>query len=275
VAVKSKDLFPAIFSRHAEAYDRRLEQVMSRGEARGRQRIIDLLEARPGMRILDLACGPGNLSRKLASLVEPNGEVVGVDLALGMIERARLAAIPNARFEVMDIEELRLDAASFDGALCGHGLQFVPHLDRALGEARRVLRPGSRFAASVPAGSGPSAMTLLDSVIDRWLPPAPEAEDRSATRAAVLDPGLLKSAAIKAGFAAVREEVIEESVRWESAQQLVTLCTSWWACAARLDEVEDQRREAFAADAVATIATRYPGAFETKAQNNILFAVAP
>ena len=59
MAVKSKDLFPAIFSRHAEAYDRRLEQVMSRGEARGRQRIIDLLEARPGMRILDLACGPG------------------------------------------------------------------------------------------------------------------------------------------------------------------------------------------------------------------------
>jgi ubiquinone/menaquinone biosynthesis C-methylase UbiE len=275
VAVKSKDLFPAIFSRHAEAYDRRLDQVMSRGEAKGRLRIIELVEAKPGMRIVDLACGPGNLSRRLAPLVEPNGEVVGVDLASGMIERARLPATPNARFEVMDIEELKFDDASFDGAVCGHGLQFVPHLDRALSEARRVLRPGSRFVASVPAGSGPSAMTVLDSVVDRWLPPAPEAEDRSATRAAVLDREQLQAAANDAGFASARVEVIDETVHWESAQQLVALCSSWWACASRLDEVEEQRREAFIEDAVATITERYPGAFETIGRNHILFAVAP
>ena len=275
MALKSKDLFPAIFSRHAEAYDRRLDQVMSRGEARGRQRIIELVEARAGMRILDLACGPGNLSRRLAPLVEPNGEVVGVDLATGMIERARLAAIPNARFEVMDIEDLTFDAGSFDGAVCGHGLQFVPHLDRALSEARRVLRPGSRFAASVPSGSNPSPITLLDAVVDRWLPPAPEAEDRSATRAAVLDPERLKAAAIDAGFASAAVEVIEETVHWESAQQLVALCSSWWTCAARLDEVEEQRREALMEEAVATISAQYPGAFETSGRNNILFAITP
>lgn len=275
MAVKAKDLFPAIFSRHAEAYDRRLDQVMTRGEARGRMRIIELVEARPGARILDLACGPGNLSRRLAPLVEPNGEVVGVDLAPGMIERARLAAVPNARFEVMDIEELKFDAASFDGAVCGHGLQFVPHLDRALAEARRVLRPGSRFAASVPAGSGPSAMTLLDSVVDRWLPAAPEAEDRSATHAAVLDREQLQAAAIDAGFASARVEVVDETVRWESAQQLVALCSSWWACASRLDEVDEQRRDAFIEDAVKTISEQYPGAFETIGRNHVLFAATP
>lgn len=275
MAVKSKDLFPAIFSRHAEAYDRRLDQVMTRGEATGRQRIIDLVNAKPGMRILDLACGPGNLSRRLAPLVAPNGEVIGVDLATGMIERARLVALPNARFEVMDMEDLKFDARSFDGAVCGHGLQFAPRLDRALEEAHRVLRPGSRFAASVPVPSGPSAMTLLDSVVDRWLPPAPEAEDRSATRATVVDPERFRAAATDAGFADVHVEVIEETVRWESAQQLVALCTSWWACAARLDEVEDDRREAFADDAVATINEQYPGPFETKGRNHILCAVAP
>lgn len=272
--MKSKELFPAIFSRHAEAYDRRLDQVMSRGEARGRQRIIDLVEARPGARILDLACGPGNLSRRLAPLVEPDGEVVGVDLAPGMIERARLAATPNTRFVVMDIEDLEFETGSFDGAVCGHGLQFVPHLDRALSEARRVLRPLSRFAASIPAGSGQSAMTLLDSVVDRWLPPAPEAGDQAATRATVLDPKLLEAAALGAGFASARVEVIEEAVHWESAQQLVALCTSWWACAARLDEVDEQRREAFIDDAVATISQRYPGAFDTTGRNHILLAVA-
>jgi ubiquinone/menaquinone biosynthesis C-methylase UbiE len=275
MAMKSKDLFPAIFSRHAEAYDRRLDAVMKRGEAKGRQRVLDLVEARPGMRILDLACGPGNLSRRLAALVAPGGEVIGVDLAPGMLERARIAAPTNARFEPMDVEDLSFDDASFDAAVCGHGLQFMPRLDRALGEARRVLRAGSRFVASVPAPGGGSAMTLFDSVIDRWLPPAPEAEDRTATRSVVLDPELLRRAAIKAGFGSVRVEVIEESVRWESAEQLVGMCTSWWDCAARLERVEEGRRESFVEDAVAAIRRQHPGAFETKNQSHILLGIAP
>jgi ubiquinone/menaquinone biosynthesis C-methylase UbiE len=94
--VKSKQLFLGVFSRHAVAYDRRLEQVMARGEARGRLRVLELVDARPGMHILDLACGPGTLARRLAAHVAPGGEVVGVDLAPGMIELARAARIPNA-----------------------------------------------------------------------------------------------------------------------------------------------------------------------------------
>src|SRR5713226_2953460 len=121
VDMKSKELFPAIFSRHAVAYQHRLDDVMRRGEARGRERVIELADARPGMHVLDLACGPGNLSRRLAALVAPDGEVVGVDLAPGMVEIARKAAIPNARFEVMDIEALAFLDGSFDAAVCGHG----------------------------------------------------------------------------------------------------------------------------------------------------------
>jgi ubiquinone/menaquinone biosynthesis C-methylase UbiE len=273
--VRSKELFPAIFSRHAEAYDRRLAQAMSRGEAKGRQRLLDLVEARPGMRLLDLACGPGNLSRRLAALVAPHGEVIGVDLAPGMLERARMAAPANARFEVMDIEELTFDDSSFDAAVCGHGLQFVPHLDRALNEARRVLRTGSRFVASVPAPGAQSVMTLLDSIVDRWLPPAPEAEDRAATRAVVSEPDLLQGAAREAGFTSVRVEEIEETVRWESADQLVGLCTSWWDCASRLEKVDGVRRESFVDDAVTTIRRQHSGAFETRNLSRLLFCLAP
>ena len=126
--MKSKEFFPDVFSRHAEAYQHRLEGIMANGEARGRTRVIELADARPGMRILDLACGPGNLSRRLAAMVAPGGEVVGVDLAGGMIELARRASIQNARFEVMDIERLDFADATFDAAVCGHGLQFVPDL---------------------------------------------------------------------------------------------------------------------------------------------------
>lgn len=276
MAVKSKDLYPAIFSRHADAYQRRLEQIMSRGEARGRQRVIDLVDARPGMRILDLACGPGTLSRPLAALVAPDGEVVGVDLALGMLERARLGGIVNARFELMDIEELAFADASFDAAACGHGLQFAPHVDRTLDEARRVLRRGGRFAASVPvSGIRQSVTALLDSVVDRWLPPPPHAVDESGTRRLVADQAAFEAAALSAGFDSARVEVIEERVRWESAEQLVALCTSWWDCAARLDEIDTERRDGFIDDALTTLRRDFPGPIETSGRTHVLYAVAP
>jgi ubiquinone/menaquinone biosynthesis C-methylase UbiE len=272
--MKSKELFPAIFSRHAEAYERRLDQIMSRGEARGRQRAIELVDARPGMHVLDLACGPGTLTRPLARLVGAAGEVVGVDLAAGMIERARRAGIPRARFEVMDIEQLAFADASFDAAICGHGLQFVPHLASALGEARRVLRPGSRFVASVPATAhSQSVLSLLDAVIDRWLPPGPRPVDESATRAVVADPDAFTEAGLAAGFASAHVEVIEETVSWESAEQLVSLFASWWDCAVRLDAVDAAMRQGFLDDALATVRAAHPGRIETTGRNLVLLAI--
>ena len=273
--LKSKELYPGIFSRHAHAYQRRLEDVMSRGEARGRMRVIELVEARPGMRVLDLACGPGTLTRHLAALVGPDGEVVGVDLAPGMIELARAASIPHARFDVMDLEELSFADGSFDAAVCGHGLQFAANLARALGEARRVLRAGSRFAASVPVTAvKQSIWTQLDMIIDRWLPPAPKAADEQATRAAVADADSLRQAALDAGFSSSRVEVVDEVVHWESADQLVALFTSWWDCAARLEGVGLERRRAFIEEATRELERVYPGAIETTGRNHVLYAVA-
>jgi ubiquinone/menaquinone biosynthesis C-methylase UbiE len=273
--LKSKQLFPAIFSRHALEYQERLEQVMARGEARGRMRVLELVDAQPGTRVLDLACGPGTLSRWLARHVSPGGEVVGVDLAAGMIEVARAARIPNARFEVMDIEQLTFADASFDLAACGHGLQFAPQLPVALREARRVLRPSARFAASVPVeGTDESVWSLLEGVIDRWLPPAAQAVDQGRTRALVSDLYEFGQAALEAGFATARVELIEEQVRWESAEQLVSMFTSWWSCASRLDGVDADRRRGFTQEAVETLRHAHPGVIDTTGRNHVLFAVA-
>ena len=271
--MKSKELFPAVFSRHASAYAKRLDQIMSRGEARGRQRVIDLVEARPGMHVVDLACGPGTLSRRLAALVAPGGEVVGVDLAPGMIELARSAGISNARFEVMDIERLAFPDESFDAAVCGHGLQFAPDLGAALREARRVIRPGAKFAASVPVTPvKDSVSAMLDPVINRWLPPPISAVDQGSTRALVADADAFRKAALEAGFATAEVEVVEEVVRWQSAEQLVGMCTSWWDCAARLEGLDAERRRAFAEDAVETLKDLHPGEIETTGRNHVLSA---
>lgn len=274
-SVKSKDLYPAIFSRHARSYEQRLDQAMARGEARGRLRVVDLVEAGPGMRVLDLACGPGNLTSLLARLVAPGGEAVGVDLAPGMIERARARGIGNARFEVMDIEALRFANAAFDAATCGHGLQFVPNLDRALAETRRVLKAGSRFAASVPVGSpSQGVLELLDSVVDRLIPPAPRAVDQDATRKTVSDPEPFAASARGAGFESARVETIEEKTVWQSAEQLVGMFASWWDCAARLEGLDEGPRREFIAEATDVLRREHPGRIETTARNLVILAIA-
>ena len=273
--VKSKDLFPAMFSRNAAAYKQRLDSIMARKEALGRQRVIELLELKPGMRVLDLACGPGTLSKPLAALVAPHGSLVGVDLAEGMIALARGAGIPNATFEVMDLEQLTFPDASFDAAACGHGLQFVPDLSRALAEARRVLRPLSRFAASVPLNNDHHRpWQVIDEVVDRWLPPAPAATDQQPTRSAVADPDAFREAAMRAGFVEARVELIEERVHWASAEQLVGLCMSWWDLAARVERLDVNRRQAFKDDAIASLRRDHPGVIETVGRNHVLFAIA-
>jgi hypothetical protein len=68
--------------------------------------------------------------------------------------------------------------------------------------------------------------------------------------------------------------VIEENVSWASAEQLVAMFTSWWSCASRLDEIDDQRRSGFTKEAVETLQRAYPGVIETTGRNHVLFAVA-
>lgn len=273
--MKSKQLFPGVFSRHAVDYNRRLEQVMAHGEARGRLRVLELVDARPGMRILDLACGPGTLTRRLAAQVSPGGEVVGVDLAPGMVQLARAARTPNARFEVMDIEQLSFPDASFDAAACGHGLQFAPNLGVALREARRVLRPGARLASSVPVDATRDVVwSLLDEVVDRWLGPPPQAVDQKSTRDVVFDLQQFRQAALDAGFATAGVELIEEKVSWQSADQFVSQFAGWWFCASRMEGIDDDRRQKFIEEATRTLRRAYPGEFETTGRNHVLVATA-
>src|SRR5258708_24534351 len=154
-------------------------------------------------------------------------------------------------------------------------IQFAPDLAVALSEARRVLRGDGRFAASVPVeGNNESVWALLETVIDRLLPPDDHAVDQGSTRAAVTDTARFREAALEAGFATAKVEVIEEHVTWGSAEQLVSLFTSWWSCASRLDGVDDERRRGFTEEAIETLKRAHPGAIHTTGRNHVLFAVA-
>ena len=246
---------------------------MARGEARGRLRMLEQSGAASGMTVLDLACGPGNMTRLLAERVQPGGRVLGVDLARGMIALAARERRPRMWFALMDIERLGLPDQAFDAVACGHGLQFAPNLRSALGEAWRVLRPSGVLAASVPGtGSDESVWTLLDRVVDRHLPPAPRAVDDSATRATVNDPEAFRAAALGAGFASASVEVVDEEVHWDSAEMLVSRCMSWWQLASRIDAVDSSFRTTFMDEATEAVRREHPGPITTRSRNLVLMA---
>ena len=103
--------------------------------------------------VLDIACGTGLVSFEAARAVGPNGRVLGIDLSQQMIDsaerRARDLKLSNCSFLRMDAETLALPDASFDIALCGLGLMYVPDPEKALREIRRILRPGGRVSVAV------------------------------------------------------------------------------------------------------------------------------
>ncbi|HEX9057196.1 MAG TPA: methyltransferase domain-containing protein [Ktedonobacterales bacterium] len=111
------------------------------------------LDVREGHRILDAACGQGDVTGLLARLVGPTGQVIGVDLSETMIRaaQARLqgTALPVA-FHVGDITALDFPPATFDRVRAARVLEHLPDPRAAVRELMRVTCPGGRVALQEP-----------------------------------------------------------------------------------------------------------------------------
>ncbi len=100
---------------------------------------------KPGMRLLDCGCGMGALTTSLAEWLAP-GEVIGIDREASQVEAARAWAadknVRNVRFETGSIYEIPFPDASFDAVFAFTVLEHLREPKRAMGEMRRVLKPG-------------------------------------------------------------------------------------------------------------------------------------
>lgn len=155
-----------------------------------------------GETVLDLACGPGTLTHHLAEAVGPTGLVIGADLSPPMLARAaRAVRAENTVFVRADAMALPLQDGALDAVCCSLCLQLVPDLDTALAQIARVLRPGGRLAATVPAhGRGPFRV-------------ATELLARGG-QARLFRRGELGDALVRHGFVRV-------ATRWDSVMQIV------------------------------------------------------
>lgn len=138
-----------VFSSVAHRYDV-MNDVMSFGLHRVWKRFaVELLALRPGQRVLDLAAGTGDLSALMAPRIGATGQLVASDINAAMLGEGRTRLINegmvgNLDYVLADAEQLPFADNYFDAVTIAFGLRNVTRKERALGEMRRVLRPGGQ-----------------------------------------------------------------------------------------------------------------------------------
>ncbi|TDZ17002.1 putative 37.1 kDa protein in transposon [Colletotrichum orbiculare MAFF 240422] len=115
--------------------------------------LLKRLDVVPGMRVLDVGCGPGDLTAHIADIVGADGEVVGIDPSKERISLALGKAKENLSFHEGKAEDLsRFPSGSFDIVFANSTFHWVQDQAAAVAEFARVLRPGGRLGMS--GGSG-------------------------------------------------------------------------------------------------------------------------
>jgi SAM-dependent methyltransferase len=131
--------------------------------------LVTHVAPRVGARVIDIGCGTGAAALKASELVGRTGRVVGVDINRQMIEVARSRPAPQfAEVEWLEASamDIPLPDGVFDTAVSSQVLQFVDEPERAMEEARRVLRPGGLVGVGLwcPLDSNPYFSNLVASI---------------------------------------------------------------------------------------------------------------
>jgi ubiquinone/menaquinone biosynthesis C-methylase UbiE len=184
------------------------ERMMGRWSRRLAGPFLDFVGLADGERVLDVGCGTGHLAGAVAAGSAPQA-VHAIDLSAAYVDGAR-AAYPDPRitFSVGDACAMDFPDAHFDRVLSLLVLHFVPQPERAVGQMRRVARPGAVVGAAVWDGRGGFiANRMFFDTAAALDPRARERRARNYTRP-MTRPGELAKAWQDAGF----EDVVDTSL---------------------------------------------------------------
>jgi SAM-dependent methyltransferase len=180
--------------------------------------LLEVAHVRPGLRILDLGSGTGQPALDLARATGPTGHVTATDLSPAMLtlaeEHARAAGLANIAFRQADAEALPFPDETFDAVTSRLGAMYFVDIQRALGEIRRVLKPGGHVALAVwgPGDQGTYIGGMLGPFFQRATLPAPPPDAPSPFRFAA--PGALGGALRRAGFQQETERTLVVPAPW-------------------------------------------------------------
>ena len=155
--VRAKDkagMVGDLFARVADRYDL-MNDLMSGGVHRlWKTAMVDVLAPRPGINLIDVAGGTGDIAFRVLDRLTgrggPPSTITVSDINPAMLAVGRDRAIDRNYLSgidwiAADAERLPLKSASMDACTVAFGIRNVTRIDRALAEARRVLKPGGRF----------------------------------------------------------------------------------------------------------------------------------
>ncbi len=147
-----------------ELYEARHNFVWRMGEG-----VVELLEPRSGERILDLGCGPGQLTKKIS---ESGAQVVGVDASPSMIGQAR-QNFPELRFVLQDAAVLSFDN-EFDAVFSNAALHWMLDPAAVVKCVAKALKPGGRFVAEMGGkGNIKTIVAAIHQVVTKYHPLPP------------------------------------------------------------------------------------------------------
>ena len=187
-----------------------------------------------GSRVLDVAAGAGDQTLDLAERVGPTGAVVATDLSPAIVafarDRARRAGFDQVRCLVADGEDLPVEPASFDAAVCRLGLMFFPDPLQGLTQMHRALRPGGGVCTVVFSGpqKNPCLAILMATARRHAGLPALDAGSPSAPGSlfSLAHPGRIDALFHEAGFRDVATTAVDAVFRLPSVDDYLAFVRS-------------------------------------------------
>lgn len=188
-----------IWNEVAPRYHKRWASTSS-GPFQSTKELVKFARIKKGDVVLDVASGTGVVTKEISSKISSSGFVVGIDASKKAIDIARSwNNEKNLDFILADAENVNFEQV-FDVVTCQYALFFFPNSQKALKNAKQVLKKGGTLAISVHGIDVPFFSSILDAVtkfIPDYIPPGSPDLDRFGTKTA------LKKEIAKAGFSKI------------------------------------------------------------------------
>ncbi len=216
----------AAWNEAAERYEKLSNSLF----ARMSEQFVEFVGLRKKWRVLDVACGPGVASRAAAVKVAEHGSILAVDLAPGMLARAKLAPVARRAASIvyaeMDAHALTLENNLFDAVISQLGLMLFASPDQALSEMTRVAKPGGAVACLVQGRREKMLFTslILHAIIER--DPALRAPEGAPTLYTFGPDGILDAAFARAGLREISTKRLTGAFRFSSPEDYWTTMTT-------------------------------------------------